>query len=193
MEDNGKLSTRRQIVQVQSICTRRLTWMPPLGIFCLGYQSHDIMISNDVLPDDARFSRLWVHHYIPGTKIHLEDGYYVSTLHSAPTMDAFIYDSATATASIIQVSTSDHHSVKGQGIKWLLSLGVKKIQYIAVLTSDTPLDLPFSNEWSGGLISDKYFIVLESLPAVWMCWQCGHVYHPVSVVISIMMCYKHVI
>jgi hypothetical protein len=88
---------------------------------------------------------------------------------SQKTFDAFIYESASKTATTIQVTTTKRtDSVKEGGIQWLQDLGVGKFCYIAVSPPGTPLDLPFPNKWnnspSGPLIPDKYILALEFLP-----------------------------
>ena len=69
--------------------------------------------------------------------------------------------------TIFQVTTAKTHSVKEGGVKWLQGLGVERFRYIAVSTPNTPLDLPFPNEWNGSTgpsIPEKYLLTLESLP-----------------------------
>lgn len=81
--------------------------------------------------------------------------------------DAFVYESASNTATIFQVTTARTHAVKEGAIKWLLELGVEGFRYIAVTTPNTSIDLAFPNEWNtsaGPSISEKYLLTVDSLP-----------------------------
>jgi hypothetical protein len=136
----------------------------------LGYLGRHIAITSTRNPDKTTYEALPLKYLLPGSTQPLEDGYYLPYSGSQETFDAFIYESASKTATTIHVTTTAKrtHSVKEGGIRWLQSLGVENFRYIAVSTPDTPLDLPFPNKWnnspSGPLIPDKYILALESLP-----------------------------
>jgi hypothetical protein len=147
-------------------------WKDPKGLTSpkylhLGYLESHITIDTEPNPVGTAYVPLPLVHFLSGERLQLEDGYYCPSSRSQETFDAFIYESVSKTATVFQVTTSKTHSVKEGGIKWLQDLGVKKFRYIAVSTPDTPLDLPFPNEWnapSGPSIPEKYLLTVESLP-----------------------------
>ena len=135
----------------------------------LGHLGRHITITSNRNPDQTTYKALPFRLFLPDATTPLEDGYYRPQSGSQETFDAFIYESASKTATTIQITTAKKtHSVKEGGIKWLQSLGVEKFRYIAVSTPNTQLDLPFPNKWndghSGPLIADKYILALQSLP-----------------------------
>ena len=94
----------------------------------------------------------------------LSTGYYCPSSSCRATMDAFIYDEESKTATVIQAPTPETHGVKPKGIVWLRSLGVEKIQYVGVSSPGERLDLPFPNEWERAkLIVTKHLLVLQSV------------------------------
>ena len=147
-------------------------WKDPKGptspqYLHLGYMGRHIAIDTNPNPVGTVYVPLPLVHFLNGAQLQLKDGYYYPSSHSQETFDAFIYESASRTATVFQVTTSKTHSVKEGGIEWLQGLGVEKFRYIAVSTPDTPLDLPFPNEWnapSGPSIAEKYLLTVESLP-----------------------------
>ena len=147
-------------------------WKDPKGptspqYLHLGYMGRHVTIDTNPNPVGTVYVPLPLVHFLTGAQLQLKDGYYYPLSRSQETFDAFIYESATTTATVFQVTTSKTHSVKEGGIKWLQDLGVKNFRYIAVSTPGTLLDLPFPNEWntpSGPLISEKYLLTVESLP-----------------------------
>ena len=135
-----------------------------LHLGCLG---HHIAINTTPHPVGTVHVALPLKYFLLGELLRLVDGYYCPSSHAQETFDAFIYESASKTATIFQVTTAKTHSVKEGGVKWLQGLGVERFRYIAVSTPDTPLDLPFSNEWNestGPSIPEKYLLTVESLP-----------------------------
>ena len=135
----------------------------------LGYLGHHIAVTSNRNPDKTTYEALPLRYFLPGATQPLEDGYYCPSSGSQETFDAFIYESASKTATTIQIITAKRtYSVKEGGIIWLQSLGVENFRYIVVSTPRTPLDLRFPNKWntssSGPLIPDKYILALESLP-----------------------------
>jgi hypothetical protein len=147
-------------------------WKDPKGssspqYLHLGYMGCQIAIDTNPNPVGTVYVPLPLVHFLSGAQLQLKDGYYCPSSCSQETFDAFIYESASKTATIFQVTTSSTRSVKEGGIKWLQGLGVKKFRYIAVSTPNTPLDLSFPNEWdapSGPSITEKYLLTVESLP-----------------------------
>ncbi|KAM6495199.1 hypothetical protein JOM56_009822 [Amanita muscaria] len=133
----------------------------------LGHLGRHIAIDINKNPDKTKYNRLETILFLSlSTSLTLKDGFYLPSSPSQATFDGFIYESASKTATVFQVTTSKKHSVSEEGIKWLQGLGVKKFRYIAVTTPDTPFDLPFPNEWSARseLIPEKYILAVESLP-----------------------------
>lgn len=153
-------------------CPKYTHWKDPKGptspqYLHLGYMGSHIAISTKPNPVGSVYVPLPLVHFLSSARLQLKDGYYYPSFRSQETFDAFIYESASKTATVFQVTTSNTHSVKEGGIKWLQDLGVKMFRYIAVSTPDTPLDLPFPNEWnvpSGPSIPEKYLLTVESLP-----------------------------
>ena len=148
-------------------------WKNPVGPITpqylhLGYPGQHISIDIDRHPDETVYAALPLIFFLPGERLDLVDGYYCPSSHVQETFDAFIYEFASKTATVIQVTTAKTHSVKEGGIKWLQRLGVETFRYIAVSTPDTSLDLPFPNEWNNNptapSIPEKYLITVESLP-----------------------------
>jgi hypothetical protein len=133
----------------------------------LGYLGHHIAIDTTPHPVGTVYVALPLKSFLPGGPLQLVDGYYHHSSRFQETFDAFIYESASKTATVFQVTTAKTHSVKEGGIKWLQDLGVERFRYIAVSTPNTPLDLPFPNEWNastGPSIPEKYLLTVESLP-----------------------------
>jgi hypothetical protein len=133
----------------------------------LGYLGHHIAIDTTPHPVGTVYMALPQKSFLPGAPLQLVDGYYHPSSRLQETFDAFIYESASKTATIFQVTTAKAHSVKEGGVKWLQDLGVERFRYIAVSTPDTPIDLPFPNGWntSTGLPTpEKYLLTVASLP-----------------------------
>ena len=133
----------------------------------LGYMGRHIDIGTNPNPVGTVYVPLPLVHFLPGAQLRLKDGYYCPSSRSQETFDGFVYESASKTATVFQVTTSKTHLVKEGGIKWLRGLGVEQFRYIAVAQPDIPLDLPFPNEWnapSGPLIPEKYLLTVKSLP-----------------------------
>ena len=82
------------------------------------------------------FDRWW--HYYPS-----------SSWTSEETLDSFIYEASSKTATIFQATVLKKHSVKQGGIEWLQGLGVETFRFIVVTAPEMPLDssFPFSNQW----------------------------------------------
>jgi hypothetical protein len=112
------------------------------------------------------YGDLPLKRFLPGGPLLLVDGYYCPFSRSQEMFDAFIYESASKTATVLQVTTAKSLSIKG-GVEWLQGLGVERFRYIAVSTPNTPIDLFFPNEWNtstGPSIPEKYLLTVESLP-----------------------------
>ncbi len=146
-------------------------WKEPNGSITprylhLGCQGHHIAIDTAPHPVGTVYVALPLKRFVPGGPLQLVDGYYYPSSRSQETFDAFIYESASKTATVLQVTTAKVHSVKEGGVKWLQGLGVERFRYIAVSTPNTPIDLPFPNEWNGSTgpsIPEKYLLTVESL------------------------------
>jgi hypothetical protein len=134
----------------------------------LGFEGHSITFSTCKLPDSTTYSALPMKEYVQLPQLPLIDGYYRPSSPSAETLDSFIFEARSKTATIFQATVAKKHSVKQGGIEWLLSLGVQKFRFIAVTAPgpEVTLDFPFPNEWRNGevpIIPDKHVLVLESL------------------------------
>ncbi|KAF8634335.1 hypothetical protein AX17_004213 [Amanita inopinata Kibby_2008] len=133
----------------------------------LGYLGHHIAIDTTLHPVGTVYTALPLKRFLPGGLLQLVDGYYYPSSHSQETFDAFIYESGSKTATILQVTTAKSHFVKEGGVKWLQGLGVERFRYIAVSTPNTPIDLSFPNGWNsptGPSIPEKYLLTLDALP-----------------------------
>ena len=133
----------------------------------LGYLGHHISIDTTPHPVGTLYEALPLKCFLPGGPLQLVDGYYCPSSRFHETFDAFIYESASKTATVFQVTTPRIHSVKEGSVKWLQDLGVERFRYIAVSTPNITLDLPFPNEWNvstGPSIPEKYLLTVESLP-----------------------------
>ncbi|KAM6494818.1 hypothetical protein JOM56_009441 [Amanita muscaria] len=83
----------------------------------LGYMGRHIAIDTDSNPDGTEYSPLEPISFPSGSSsLKLEDGFYLPSSPSQPTFDAFIYESASKTATVFQVTTSTKHSVSEEGI-----------------------------------------------------------------------------
>jgi hypothetical protein len=105
--------------------------------------------------------------FLHGANLALVDGYYCPSYITEETLDAFIYDAASKTATIFQATVSSEHSVKEGGVRWLQGLGVQTFRYIAVTPPNQTMDLPFPNAWSntgGPSFPDKYVLVVKDFP-----------------------------
>jgi hypothetical protein len=120
-------------------------------------------MNDSPLPGDATFDALPVRNYLRGATIALEDGYYCPC-SSEPTLDSSVYVSATKTAWVLQASVLGRHGVVTKGFEWRKRLGVETFRYICVSCPDEQIDLPFPNQLSGINISNKYALVLHSIP-----------------------------
>ena len=77
----------------------------------LGFEGQIISFSTSKLSDDAMYS------FLPP---------------SEETLDSFIYEATSKTATIFQATVAKLRSVKEGGIEWLQGLGVERFRYIAV-------------------------------------------------------------
>ena len=132
----------------------------------LGFEGNLITFNTCQLPDSTTYSALPIIEYAQGSHLSLTDGYYRPSSPSAQTMDSFIYEASSKTATIFQATVETRPSVKEGGIVWLQRLGVQKFRFIVVTAPEGTLDFPFPNQWHNGVvphIPDKYVLVLESL------------------------------
>ncbi|KIJ98265.1 hypothetical protein K443DRAFT_212909 [Laccaria amethystina LaAM-08-1] len=158
---------------MESNCTdpKYTHWKDPNGPITpqyldLGYLGHHIAIDTTPHPVGTAYVALPLKRFLPGGPLHLVDGHYYPSSRSQETFDAFVYESATKTATIFQVTTATSHFVKEGDVKWLLGLGVERFRYIAVTTPNTSVDLRFPNGWNtstGPSIPEKYLLAIEYL------------------------------
>jgi len=131
----------------------------------LGFDGHPVTFSMCPLPNNAVYSTLPKKEYVQSSQLLLIDGYYYPSSPSEETLDSFIYEASSKTATIFQATVGGKQSVKQGGIEWLLSLGVEKFRFIAVTAPGMTLNFPFPNQWRTGVvpsIPDKYVLVLDS-------------------------------
>ncbi|KAF8806595.1 hypothetical protein BYT27DRAFT_7141270 [Phlegmacium glaucopus] len=120
-----------------------------------------VKIARRGLPQTATFIPLAHHRYLIGQNINLESGYY-QPAPGQPTFDSFIYDKASLTATMLQMTVATHHDAKAKGIEWLRHQGAEKFRLVAVIPPDTPLDLTIPNNLDP-LIMEVYNLVLEEI------------------------------
>src|ERR1700722_590820 len=129
----------------------------------IGHQVGLVVVDDAPLDLNECHKPLRRFHFVRGSRITLQDGYYVPTYHNHPSFDSFIYESATATATVFQATVGLVHSAVDEGFAWLQERGVSNIQYIAVLSPvQSSFDLVVPTRSSLAL-DGKYGISLESL------------------------------
>ena len=102
-------------------------------------------------------------NFARGSRITLQDGYYIPTCRNYPSFDSFIYESATKTATVFQATVGLVHNAVAEGFTWLWERGVVNIQYVAVL-SPVPSSFDLAVPNNSPLPQDGvYRISLESL------------------------------
>jgi len=97
-------------------------------------QVGSVRVDHAPLDPDEHHQPLRRFNFAGGSQIALQDGYYVPTYRNYPSFDSFIYESATATATVFQATAASFHSAVDEGFAWLQERGVSNIQYIAVLS-----------------------------------------------------------
>ena len=84
----------------------------------LGYLGHHIAIDATRHPVGTVYVALPLKFFLPGAPaLQLVDGYYRPSSHYQETFDAFIYESASKTATVLQVTAGKAHTVKKGGVK----------------------------------------------------------------------------
>ncbi|KAF8524245.1 hypothetical protein JB92DRAFT_3109660 [Gautieria morchelliformis] len=111
---------------------------------CFGHDGDQVNIAPRRLPDNATFVPLACRRYLLGQMITLKNGYYQPAPGQA-TLDGFIYDEASKTATMLQMTVATKHDVKTKGVEWLKNQGAEKLRLVAVTPPDTPIDLPVLN------------------------------------------------
>ncbi|KAF8509908.1 hypothetical protein JB92DRAFT_473469 [Gautieria morchelliformis] len=126
-----------------------------------GYHGHQVNITPRELPDTAEFVPLARRQYLLDQMITLENGYYQPAPGQA-TLDAFIYDEASKTATMLQMTVATKHDVKTKGVEWLRNQGAEKFRLVAVIPPDTLIDLQVPSTLAP-LITEVYNLVLEDI------------------------------
>ncbi|KAF5379246.1 hypothetical protein D9615_006049 [Tricholomella constricta] len=127
----------------------------------LGHGNQLIKIAKQRLPGGSLFTRLPRHRFLLGENIQLVDGYY-QPAPGQPTFDGFIYDSATQTATMLQMTVATRHDVKVQCLTWLINRGAVTIHLVAVKPPNTSLNFVIPNALAPQ-IGKVYELVLKSL------------------------------
>lgn len=128
----------------------------------LGYNRQQVNIVSTSLPGNVQFAPLTHHQYLLNQNINLRDGYYQPS-RGQPTFDSFIYEEASKTATMLQMTVATHHDVKTRGVEWLIAQGAKRFRLVAVISPDTLLDLPIPNKLASQIV-ETYQLVVDSLP-----------------------------
>jgi hypothetical protein len=123
------------------------------------------ILDDPPLSNEIGDKNLPVFTYLLGAKLTLKDGYYRPSSGSEPTLDSFIYESATETASVIQSTVSPKHTMCPKGLEWLQSLGVTTFRYIVVSSPGESVDLPFLTSGEPRNLSSlrSIFLLLASI------------------------------
>ena len=83
-----------------------------------------VLISGRCPPNDVVFQRVRIRTLPPTGPVTLCTGYYVPTSVSEATFDSFYYEADEEQATVLQLTVSNHHSMKNKGLKRLQDLGV---------------------------------------------------------------------
>lgn len=113
------------------------------------------------LTDNATFSKLKCMGFCKDERLVLEDGFYFPLIKTQATFDAFVYHAETCTATVLQVTVSNRHSVNNAGFEWLKSLGVEKVYFVGITPVGASLDLPFGPEWDDSFVAKVYHLPME--------------------------------
>jgi hypothetical protein len=124
----------------------------------LGYSGDLVTTARRSLPGTATFVPLTRRRYLIGQNIILENGYYQPAPEQA-TFDSFIYDEASLTATMLQMTVVTQHDAKTKNVG---SQGARKFRLVAVTPSETSLDLKIPNTLVP-LISELYNLILEAI------------------------------
>ena len=111
------------------------------------------------MPTRAKYKTLKTISFLHTERLSLENAYYRPHKKNEETLDAFIYEISTHTTTVLQAAVSSTHSVKPGGFKWLRSLAVKILRYVAIVPAGTELDPPFPN--NGPPIAEKYVMLVK--------------------------------
>ncbi|KIM90408.1 hypothetical protein PILCRDRAFT_1716 [Piloderma croceum F 1598] len=131
------------------------------------------------LPETATFVPLTRRRYFIGQNIILENGYYQPAPGQA-TFDSFIYDEASLTATMLQITVATQHDVTAKGMEWLRNQGVREFRLVAVALLETSLDLMIPNTLVL-LITEAYSLMLEAIIQLmcylfWNRWLLGFLF-----------------
>jgi hypothetical protein len=127
----------------------------------VGYHGHQVKIKRRDCPETTAFVPLVRRRYLLGQRITLENAYY-QPAPGQPTFNAFIYDEASKTATMLQMTVATKYDVKTKGVEWLRNQGVENFLLVAVIPPDTSMDLPVPNTLVP-LITQVYNLVLEDI------------------------------
>jgi hypothetical protein len=128
---------------------------------CLGYKGRQVKMKHRERPETTAFVPLVRRRYLLGQSITLENAYY-QPAPGQPTFDAFIYDQASKTATMLQMTVATKHNVTTKGVEWLRDQGVEDFHLVAVIPPDTPIDLPVPNTLVS-LITKAHNLVLKDI------------------------------
>ena len=128
----------------------------------VGYAHQLVLIANTPPPENTVFCNIATYPFPPTGQGTLRTGYYIPTLKTQATFDAFFYDADKNQAMVLQVTVSPRHSVKEKGIEQLKKWGVQSAHYVAVTGLHDTFDLPVPHEYSP-FLKKKYRLVVESV------------------------------
>ena len=128
---------------------------------CVGYKGHQVKIKRRGYPKTTAFVPLVCRRYVLGQRITLENAYY-QPASGQPTFDGFIYDEASKTATMLQMTIATKHEVKTGGVEWLRDQGVENFSLVAVIPPDISIDLQVPNTLVP-LITHVYNLTLEDI------------------------------
>lgn len=120
-----------------------------------------ILISNIPPAKNTTSQRLNVLFFPSNSPVELVTSYYLPASKTEETFDSFYYDARLKKAIVLQVTTSNSHSMKAGGLKRLKDLGVKNISYVAVTPPMDGFDLPVPHGYTD-FVEKVYQLVLES-------------------------------
>lgn len=105
----------------------------------LGYQGEQITITRDPLPTtkgSVFYTGLEDHRFVlHQNMISLKDGYY-QPAPGQTTFNGFIYNQASKTAIMLQMTVGEKHDVKPEDVRWMIGQGVEKVYIVAIKPPD---------------------------------------------------------
>ena len=108
----------------------------------VGYADQLVLISDTPPLENTVFCNIAIYPFPLTGQDTLHTGYYLPTLKTQATFNAFFYDADKNQAMVLQVTVSPMHSVTEKGFEQLKKWGVQSAHYLAVTGLHATFDLP---------------------------------------------------